>query len=143
MKVKNDEGFTFVETIVAIAIILILSAGVGFTAIGYVDDARTAAARTDIASYKLALQSYYLDCGAYPGSAQGLAALWEKPTFSPVPAGWAGPYVDSEPVGDPWGNDYVYESPGRFGLPFSIFSRGADGAEGGEGTDADIASWKR
>lgn len=143
MKETNDEGFTFIETIIVIAIILILSAGVGFSAVKYIDNARIASAKNQIATYKLALESYYLECGAYPSESQGLAALWEKPTLSPVPAGWSGPYVDQEISADPWGTPLLYESPGRKGLPFTIISYGADGIEGGEGKNADILSWKR
>jgi len=143
LKEANDEGFTFIETIMVIAIILILSAGVGFSATKYVEAARVASARNQIAAYKLALESYYLECGSYPSREQGLAALWEKPALSPVPAGWAGPYVDGEIAADPWGRPFRYEAPGKKGLPFTIQSYGADGADGGEGYDADIVSWKR
>lgn len=139
----NDEGFTFIETIIVIAIILILSAGVGFSAVKYVETAKTASAKNQMSAYKLALESYYLECGTYPSASQGLEALWEKPTISPVPQLWSGPYVDQEISADPWGREFIYEVPGRKGLPFTILCRGADGAEGGEGSDADILSWKR
>ncbi len=52
----------------------------------------------------------------------------------------AGRRLPAEPAGGPWGNDYVYISPGVDG-PFDLYSLGADGAEGGDGTDADI-SWR-
>ncbi len=142
MKGRNEEGFTFIETVIVIAIILILSAGVGFSAMKYVDRARVASARNQISAYKLALESYYLDCGRYPSAGQGLVALWEKPALSPVPESWAGPYVDREVAGDPWGRPFEYSAPGENGLPFGILSLGADGLRGGEGNDADVASWK-
>lgn len=142
MSEHKDEGFTFVETLMALAIILIMSAGVGFTGMKAIGRARAVACKTQISSLKIALESYYLDCGAYPTEAQGLAALWEKPTASPLPNSWSGPYVDREPSGDPWGNDYSYEVPGEHGLPFSIVSFGADGERNGEGENEDIRSWK-
>lgn len=142
MKPSNEEGFTFLETIIVIAIILLLSAGVGFSSVRYLDTARTASARNQISALKLSLESYYLDCGRFPSESQGLKALWEKPSLAPVPQGWAGPYVDREIPDDPWGNPFRYEVPGAKGLPFGIFSLGADGAEGGEGRDADILSWR-
>ncbi len=142
MKKQQDEGFTFIETIIVIAIILILSAGVGFSAIKYIDQAKIASARNQIGTFKLSLQSYYIDCGTYPNEGQGLAALWEKPVLSPVPADWNGPYLDRELPKDPWGNQYLYKAPGEKGLPFSIISYGADGMEGGEGKNADLVSWK-
>jgi len=133
---KADEGFTFIETIITITIILILSAAVGFSAIKYVERARIAACRNQIETFRLALQSYFLDCGQYPTEAQNLEGLWEKPILSPVPAGWSGPYVDRQIPKDPWGNDYVYKNPGEKNLPFSITSHGGGGEAGNE-----IHSW--
>jgi len=135
---KADEGFTFIETIITITIILILSAAVGFSAIKYVERARVAACRNQIETFRLALQSYFLDCGQYPTEAQNLEGLWEKPILSPVPASWNGPYVDRQIPKDPWGNDYVYKNPGEKNLPFSITSHGTVG--GGE-TGIEIHSW--
>ena len=42
---------------------------------------------------------------------------------------------------DPWGNPYLYASPGR-NSEFDLWSHGRDGKEGGEGPDADITSWQ-
>ena len=137
----RDEGWTFMETLIVIAIVLILTSIVGFTAIQYLDRARTAAARSQIDSFTLALEAYYIDCGRYPSSEQGLQALWQKPSIEPVSPNWTGPYIYRKTPKDPWGRDYEYLIPGAEGLPFSIRSLGADGREGGEGKDADIVSW--
>jgi len=138
MILKADKGFTFIETIITITIILILSAAVGFSAIKYVERARIAACRNQIETFRLALQSYFLDCSQYPTEAQSLEALWEKPILSPVPTSWNGPYVDRQIPKDPWGNDYVYKNPGEKNLPFTIMSYGA-GREGE--ADGEIHSW--
>jgi general secretion pathway protein G len=142
VKLKTDAGFSFIETIVAISIILILSAAVGFSAVKYIERARLAACRNQIETFRLSLQSYLLDCGMYPTESQGLLALWEKPILSPVPPLWNGPYIDRQLPKDPWGNEYIYKNPGDKNLPFTILSYGADGKEGGEGQDADIFSWE-
>ncbi|MBI3897488.1 MAG: type II secretion system protein GspG [Gammaproteobacteria bacterium] len=71
------------------------------------------------------IESYMNDHGAYPTTAQGLAVL---STYGTVPAA------------DPWGNAYVYRSPGRVN-DYDLVSLGADGAEGGTGENADIVSW--
>ncbi|MDR1506806.1 MAG: type II secretion system major pseudopilin GspG [Treponema sp.] len=142
MKLKSDKGFSFIETIVAISIILILSAAVGFSAIKYIERARLAACRNQIETFRLSLQSYLLDCGMYPTESQGLPALWEKPILAPVPPLWNGPYIDRQLPKDPWGNDYVYKNPGDKNLPFTILSYGADGREGGENQDTDLFSWE-
>jgi len=141
MILKYDKGFTFIETIVSITIILILSAAVGFSAIKYVERARMAGCRNQIETFRLALQSYLLDCGQYPSEAQGLKALWEKPVIPPLPPRWDGPYTDRQIPKDPWGTDYIYKNPGEKNLPFTIISYGADGKPAGEGINADIYSW--
>lgn len=136
-----DGGWTFLETIVVIAIILVLTATVGVSSSKILDRARVAATRNEEQLYMLALESYYVDCGTFPTTQQGLKALWEKPVFEPVPSLWNGPYL-SHPVGnDPWGNPYEYRIPGPSGLPFGIRSLGSDHAVGGTGSAADIVSW--
>ena len=139
---KSDKGFTFIETIISLSIVLILSAAVGFSSVKYIDRARIAACHNQIETYRLSLQSYYLDCGQYPTEAQGLEALWEKPLLAPVPQRWDGPYTDRQITKDPWGGDYIYKNPGEKNLPFSIKSLGSDNRPGGEGTNADINSWE-
>ena len=139
---KNDEGWTFMETLIVLAITLVLTATVGFVATGSLEKARTAAARTQIESLATALEAYYLDCGNYPAAEQGLSALRKKPETSPSSDNWAGPYLHKDTPKDPWGYDYEYTSPAPDGSPYGIRSFGADGAEGGEGKNADIKSWE-
>jgi general secretion pathway protein G len=137
-----DDGWTFMETLIVVAIVLTLGSIVGLSTIRYIDRARVAAARSQIDSFSLALESYYIDCGRYPTMEQGLEALWKKPTIEPVSNSWAGPYIHRKTPNDPWKKPYEYKVPGEEGLPFSIRSFGADGLEGGEGKNADIASWE-
>ena len=88
-----------------------------------------------------AMDSYFLDNGRYPTTEQGLQALVQKPSSSPVPKNYpANGYLDTVPA-DPWGNEYIYFSPGVQGGPYSLESYGADGMDGGEGENADIESW--
>jgi general secretion pathway protein G len=137
----NDGGWTFMETLIVIAIVLILTSSVGFLATQYLDRARTATAKSQIDAFAVALESYYIDCGRYPTGEQGLNALWEKPAAQPVSDNWSGPYIFKRVPNDPWGNPYEYQVPGTNGLAYSISSFGADGREGGEKNDADITSW--
>lgn len=137
----EDEGWTFIETIIVIAIIMILTSSVGFVAYRYVEKAKTVAAKSQIETYALALDSYFVDCSRYPTQEQGLSALWEKPSTEPAPDSWDGPYISKPIQSDPWGKAYEYSAPGKGGLPFGIRSLGADGKEGGDGQDRDVASW--
>jgi general secretion pathway protein G len=138
----RQAGFTFIEIMVAMMILLILIGAAGFTYIRYVSRARVVGAKNQVEALSIALNSYYLDNGRYPTAEQGLKALWEKPVLEPLPSHWSGPYLDKEVPKDPWGHEYEYKNPGPGGLPFAIRSFGADGVEGGEGNDQDVASWK-
>lgn len=138
-KRKNEEGWTFMETLVVIAIVLILSSTVGYMTVRNIPRSRIAAATSQIDSFMAALESYYIDCGVYPTEEQGLASLWIKPENAP--AFWKGPYLLKKIPLDPWGNPYVYHLPGKHEFPYEIISYGEDGKEGGEGNAADITSW--
>ena len=138
MKKSNDEGWTFMETLVVIAIVLILSSSVGYVAVRNVPRSRVAAATSQIDSFMAALESYYIDCGSYPTEDQGLPALWTRPENGSV--SWSGPYLLKKIPLDPWGNSYVYRVPGKNNFPYEILSYGEDGKEGGEGYSKDITS---
>lgn len=140
-KIQKDEGFTFIETLIVLAITVILSAGIGIPALRHIETAKRTAAKGQIETFRIALQTYYLDCGSYPNGAQGLEALYKKPVISPVPDNWNGPYLDRKIPNDPWAYQYQYRTPGPDGLPYSIESYGNDNQEGGNGNDADICSW--
>ena len=139
---KNERGWTFIETLIVIGIILILTSTVGFIGFRYFDRAKIASTRTQIETFELALNAYLFDCSSYPTESQGLGALWEKPILEPVPAGWEGPYLTKNVTNDPWGTPYRYIVPGPNGLPYGISSLGADRVEGGEGKDKDLSSWE-
>jgi general secretion pathway protein G len=133
-------GFTLLEVMVVVVILGILAALVVPKIIGRPDEARSIAARQDIASLMQALKLYRLDNQRYPSTEQGLQALVARPASAPLAPNWkTGGYVERLPR-DPWGNPYQYLNPGVRG-ELDVFSNGADGAPGGDGNDADIGSW--
>jgi general secretion pathway protein G len=143
MRTEDPEGgWTFIETLIVIGIILILTSSVGFMAAKYLDRARMVTAKSQIETFCLALDAYFLDCGHYPSETEGLRALWEKPGKGVESDLWNGPYINKPVPGDPWGGDYEYLNPGYGGMTYGIRSFGGDGREGGEGNDADIVSWE-
>lgn len=137
---RRTAGFTLIEVMVVIVILGVLAALIVPKVMGRPDEARAVAARQDIAAISQALKLYKLDNRKYPTTEQGLQALVQKPTVSPVPDNWkAGGYLEKLPK-DPWNSPYQYLSPGVHG-EFDVFSFGADGQAGGEGNDADIGNW--
>ncbi len=139
----NERGFTLIEIMVVIIILGILASYVAVRLTGQTEEARRTQARVQIESLETALALYKLDNGSYPSTEQGLQALVEPPTVGNLPRKWReGGYLEKSKVpSDPWENEYIYLSPGIHD-DFDISSYGDDGAQGGEGKDADINSWE-
>ena len=135
-------GFTLIEVMVVMVILATLAV---FVVPKFMDEPKRAQrvkAQVTISNIETALKTYYLDNGYYPTTDQGLDALVVEPNTDPVPTKWRkGGYLEKGKVPkDPWGNDYIYLSPGLHG-DFDIISYGLDGVEGGEGWEADVESW--
>ena len=136
----KQSGFTLIEVMVVVVILGILAAILVPKVMDRPDQARITKARQDIRALEAALNLYRLDNYVYPTTDQGLEALVTRPTGSPEPKNWkSGGYIKKLNK-DPWGNDYLYLSPGEHG-EIDVFSLGADGAPGGEGPNADLGSW--
>lgn len=133
-------GFTLLEIMVVVVILGILAALVAPQIMGRIDDAAIAKAKQDIRAYETALNLFRLDNFKYPTTEQGLRALVERPSDSTIRNWKQGGYIDSM-RNDPWGNEYQYVYPGTHGKEFDLYTLGADGQEGGEGINADIANW--
>jgi general secretion pathway protein G len=133
-----EHGFTLIELLLVLVILAILAAVVVPRFTGRSEQARTTAAETDIAGMETALDAFEIDIGRFPTTDEGLAALVEPPAGVDAQA-WQGPYLKRDLPRDPWGNDYVYEQPGRFNTRgFDLSSAGADGRAG---TEDDVANW--
>lgn len=134
-------GFTLVELLIVMVILGLLTALVGPRLFGHVASSKIKAARAQIEMTGAALDGFRLDLGRYPSSEEGLPLLWNKPDDDKLAAVWRGPYLKKKLEKDPWGNPYVYASPGEHG-EYDLISLGADGKPGGSGDDADINSWE-
>ena len=132
---RRAGGFTLIEILVVVVIIGILGAIIVPNLLSRPDQARITAAQTDLRQLANALDMYRLDNFQYPSTEQGLDALVQRPAGFPEPRNWnPDGYVKSLST-DPWGSPYVYE---RRSTDFTLFSLGADGVEGGEGSNADV-----
>jgi len=138
------KSFTLIELLVVIVILGILAAAVTPKIMERPQQARQVRAGIDIQNLEAALKLFMLDNGFYPSTEQGLMALVDKPDTGRVPEKWSKEgYLEKGKVPeDPWGNPYLYMSPGVHNRSFDIISYGADSEEGGEGYDADIGNWE-
>ena len=140
---RYNLGFTLIELMVVILILGLLAGIIAPRLIGRTDEAKQTKAKVQIENLSTALKLYKLDNGSYPTTEQGLQALVQPPETGNTPKNWRqGGYLEKGKVPkDPWGNEFIYLSPGTHG-DFDIISYGADGVPGGEGKDKDINSWE-
>ncbi|HOD51413.1 MAG TPA: type II secretion system major pseudopilin GspG [Candidatus Hydrogenedentes bacterium] len=131
---RQEAGFTLVELMVVIVILGLLAALVAPRFLEVADEAHVNTAKAQISHFKTALTQYKLELKKFPSTSEGLEALINNEKSKK--------FLDSDAVPkDPWGNPYVYTSPGAEGHDFEIISYGADGQKGGTGYNADIMSW--
>ena len=142
-KIKTTHGFTLIELMVVIVILGILVSFIAPRIMGRPDEAKQVKARIQMESLETAIKLYKLDNGIYPMTEQGLQALVEQPQTGTLPRKWRkGGYLEKGKVPkDPWGNEFVYLSPGAHG-DYDIISYGADGVPGGDEFYKDINSWE-
>lgn len=133
---NKKDGFTVIEMILVITIIVILSSVIVPRLIGRGEEARIAAAKLQVENISVALDAYAMDIGSYPTTDQGLEALF---TTIGNDKNWKGPYLKKKITNDPWGNPYIYKSPGIYNKDYDLESFGPDGLDGG---NDDIKSWE-
>ncbi len=142
-KQLNYRGFTLIELMVVIVILGILAGLIIPRIMGRPEEAKQLKAKMQIESLETALKLYKLDSGMYPDTEQGLQALIEQPETGIVPKNWRkqGYLEKGRLPKDPWGNEFVYLSPGVHG-DYDIISYGSDGVPDGEDKNRDINSWE-
>jgi general secretion pathway protein G len=139
----SERGFTLIELLVVILILGLLAGIVGPRLFGHTDEAKQTKARVQIENLSSAVKMYKLDNGVFPTTEQGLDALVTMPQSGTIPKKWKkGGYLAKKQVPkDPWGNAYIFLSPGNHD-DFDLISLGADGAQGGQDVNKDINSWE-
>ena len=142
-RLRRENGFTLIELMVVVIILGILAGLVVPRIMERPGEAKQTKAKLQIQSLETALKLYKLDSGRYPDTEQGLEALVQIPESGVIPNKWReGGYLEKGRLPlDPWGNAFVYLSPGAHG-DYDIISYGADGVPGGESEDKDINSWE-
>jgi len=100
----NAQGFTLIELMVVMVIIGLLAATVAPKIFGRVDKARQQDAQAQIELLGQALDLYRLEKHKYPTTDEGLESIRA--------------YLKKDLPKDPWGNNYVYQSPGKEGRSY-------------------------
>ena len=137
---KKQQGFSLIEIMVVLVIMGLLISVVAPTVLERADEARVQKVYADFANIETALKLYRLDNFIYPSTEQGLEALVVPTTLAPEPRNFKkSGYLDRLPV-DPWGQPYLYLSPGENG-EIDLYSLGADALSGGSDQSADLGNW--
>lgn len=138
-------GFTLMELLVVLGILVLLVALVTPKILGTQEKADINFTKTQIGSFKGALEHYHIDMKEFPTTEQGLQAMITEPAAEDgtTSTRWDGSYTNSDSLPqDPWGNDYQYAYPpvnGAGEYP-DVWSFGPDGQDG---TEDDICSWTK
>lgn len=130
-------GFTLIELMIVVVILGLLATVIMPRVLNRPEQARRIKAKVDIRNIESALALFKTDTGLFPTTSQGLEALVTNPGIKGYNSNG---YLDRAPK-DPWGNGYVYISPGVNGRDYDLASYGKDGEEGGTEENADIESW--
>ena len=132
---RSEKGFTLIELIVVLVILVLLAAVVAPKVFNKLAKGKDQIAKIQITEIEGAIQLFSFDMGRNPTTAEGLESLVRNPGNNDS---WKGPYLAKALPQDPWGRPYAYRCPGNNG-DYDLFSFGADGTEGNED---DICSWK-
>ena len=137
---RRRAGFTLMEVLLVLAILVILGSLVSMTFINVLSDSDIKAARSQIGLIETPLNLYRLHMKEFPSTSQGLAALQVAPSDARLVNRWQGPYLEKELPPDPWGMPYQYQYPGKHNLTsFDVWSLGPDSQDG---TEDDVGNWQ-
>ena len=96
-------GFTLMEMLVVVAILVVLAGVGGYEYLKHLDEAKVNAARLQVKTITEAAQAYYVAHGEYPPS---LVTLTERDAEGNKP------YMDADALKTPWGSAYQYDPSG-------------------------------
>ncbi|MDC0185718.1 type II secretion system major pseudopilin GspG [Gammaproteobacteria bacterium] len=140
---KYNKGFTLIELMAVIVILGILTTIVAVNVTPFFQRANFEKVRADLSQIEKAIETFRFQHFSYPTTNQGLEALVIEPELIKNPNLYPdGGYLSGYIPEDPWGNQYLYLSPGQYGK-YDLFTYGADGVAGGEGENADIGNWQK
>lgn len=142
---RRGAGFTLIEVMIVIAIILMLTGLVAYNVLGRKDQAKADMARIDMNTVRGAMKQFRLDFDRYPKDEEGVKVLWDKTALvvdnEADEAKWH-KYLEEPLPNDRWGNAWGYKQVSEHGDEdtYDLWSFGPDGQEG---NDDDIVSWNK
>lgn len=139
---RHAAGFTLIEVMIVIAIVLALMSLVGVALFARRDEAKVNLVKTDLGTMKQALKLFRLDYERWPMEEEGLEVLWNKERLDPESdqAKWKG-YLEEPMPTDKWDQPWGYRAESDTDpTQYDLWSNGPDKEEG---TEDDILSRPR
>jgi general secretion pathway protein G len=119
-RARRNGGFTLIEVLLVLAILLVVAGAVVVNAVGVSDDANKKFAKSQISNLTNSVNLYRLNTGSYPST---LDALYSQPADIADPSKWTR-VIDKPVPADPWNRPYDYKTTGT---SFEIRCLGPDG----------------
>ena len=133
---SRRRGFTILELLIVIGILLAIGSLVAVNVLGASEKADLKLARAQLQAFEGALEQVRVEMKRWPTEEEGLAVLWSKEALASDEdqARYGGPYLKEPKPKDAWGNVWVFRVPSTIleGANFDIVTNGPDGQEGTE-----------
>ena len=134
-------GFTLIEVMIVIAIVLALTGLIGVAVFSRRDEAKKDTAKIELNTIKNAMMLFRNDFDRWPTDQEGVKVLWDKTALDSEaePTKWKS-YLNDPLANDRWGSAWGYRQKSEHGdeTKYDLWSFGPDKQEG---TDDDINSW--
>lgn len=142
-RVRNARrsGFTLIEVLIVIAIVVALSGLVGIALFSKQKEAKVGLAKTDLRTIESGLKQFRVKFDRYPTDEEGVEVLWNKEKLDADADATKWTKELEKPMkADQWGTPWNYRQRSDHGdeEDFDLWSFGPDKQEGGED---DIVSW--
>lgn len=135
-------GFTLIEVLIVIAIVLALSGLVGIAVWSRQGEAKRDIAKTELNTIMQGMNMFRLDFDRWPKDEEGIAVLWDKSKLDPeADANKWKPYLTKPMPKDRWGNEWGYRQVSERSSDETKYDLWSNGPDGQEGTEDDITSW--
>ncbi len=140
---RAARGFTLIEVMIVILIVLMLGGLVAWNLMGTKEDAQAGVVKIQMNTIQDALKQFRFVYDRYPTDEEGLKVLWDKTTMTDETDSkkWK-PFLEKPVPKDNYGNEWGYRQKSEHGNEdtFDLWSYGKDRQEG---TDDDIVSWDK
>ena len=135
-------GFTLLEVMIVIGIILLIAGLVTVNLMGSRTEATKGTVEIQLRSLRDAMKQFNLAFNRFPTEEEGIAVLWSKETLDPQADAtkWRA-FMEQSIPNDPWSTPWGY-APSSDQAPEGMFDLWSNGPDKESGTADDIRLWK-